>query len=76
MSSLYSLVGLLVLLCSSVTRGQDRTQRGDFPNPIITRKVFMDISMGGEPIGRIEMGLYGNLCPITVTLTKGTVLSG
>jgi hypothetical protein len=32
----------------------------------ITDTVFFDISIGGEPSGRIEMGLYGDVVPKTV----------
>ncbi|KAL0216835.1 hypothetical protein RCL1_007318 [Eukaryota sp. TZLM3-RCL] len=34
--------------------------------PKITDKVFFDITIGDEPIGRIVMGLYGKSCPKTV----------
>lgn len=34
--------------------------------PEITQKVFMDITLSGEPAGRIEMGLYGDILPDTV----------
>jgi peptidyl-prolyl cis-trans isomerase B (cyclophilin B) len=27
--------------------------------PIITNKVYFDISHGGKPMGRVVMGLYG-----------------
>ena len=32
----------------------------------ITDTVYFDISIGGEPAGRIEMGLYGSTVPKTV----------
>jgi hypothetical protein len=31
----------------------------------ITESVFFDISIDGEPAGRIEMGLYGSVVPKT-----------
>ena len=32
----------------------------------VTNKVFFDVSIGGEPAGRITMGLYGETVPKTV----------
>lgn len=34
--------------------------------PLITNKVFFDIKIGDEEIGRIEIGLYGKTVPKTV----------
>lgn len=34
-------------------------------SPEITQKVFMDITVGGEPFGRVVLGLYGNDVPKT-----------
>ncbi len=31
----------------------------------ITQKVFFDIEIGGEAAGRVVMGLYGNIVPLT-----------
>ena len=36
--------------------------------PLITSKVFFDIKIGSEDIGRIELGLYGKTVPKTVHL--------
>merc|ERR1712168_1521318 len=34
--------------------------------PVVTDKVFFDISIGGEAIGTIEIGLFGKTVPKTV----------
>lgn len=34
-------------------------------DPAITKKVFFDITIGGEKAGRIVMGLYGDVVPKT-----------
>merc|ERR1711918_22824 len=33
--------------------------------PAITKKVFFDISIGGQPAGRIVMGMFGDVVPKT-----------
>ena len=32
----------------------------------ITETVYFDVTAGGEPLGRVEMGLYGDVVPKTV----------
>ena len=40
----------------------------DPPNTVeVTKEVFLDIEMGGRPVGRIILGLFGNIAPKTVT---------
>jgi peptidyl-prolyl cis-trans isomerase B (cyclophilin B) len=35
-------------------------------DPEVTKKVFFDVKIGGEPAGRIIIGLFGNVVPKTV----------
>jgi peptidyl-prolyl cis-trans isomerase B (cyclophilin B) len=39
--------------------------------PRITHKVFLDMAIGEEEIGRIELGLYGEIVPKTVPPIPG-----
>ncbi|PJF19164.1 Peptidyl-prolyl cis-trans isomerase [Paramicrosporidium saccamoebae] len=34
--------------------------------PVVTDKVFFDITVGGKPLGRLVIGLFGQECPKTV----------
>ena len=42
---------------------------------LVTKKAFFDIAIDDEPVGRIEIGLFGDTCPVTVqnfaALTRG-----
>ena len=38
----------------------------DASGPQVTKKVFFDISIGGQAAGRIEIGLFGDVVPRTV----------
>jgi hypothetical protein len=42
-------------------------------SPRITHKVFLDMEIGKEKIGRIELGLYGEIVPKTVHPFRSTV---
>merc|ERR1712004_397029 len=48
----------------------------DKKGPLVTDKVFFDMTMGGEDVGTIEIGLFGKTVPKTVenfyTLAAGT----
>jgi peptidyl-prolyl cis-trans isomerase B (cyclophilin B) len=43
--------------------------------PLITNKVFFDIKIGDEEIGRIEIGLYGKTVPETVNSGNSRLLT-
>ena len=46
----------------------------------VTRRVFFDISINGAHVGRVVMGLYGDIVPKTVenfaSLCKGVEVNG
>ena len=57
----WALVAVSVLLVACAVNGVYAAKRG----PTVTDKVFFDIEIGGEPAGRIVMGLYGKTTPKT-----------
>ncbi|XP_043216502.1 peptidyl-prolyl cis-trans isomerase A2-like isoform X1 [Amphibalanus amphitrite] len=68
---LYYLLVLFLAFCMEI----------DAQNPDITDTVYFDITIGGRPAGRIEIGLFGNAVPKTAgnfkTLaTTGATLNG
>merc|ERR1712176_909089 len=51
--------GLLIALFSVASA--DDTKKG----PLVTDKVFFDMTIGGEAVGTIEIGLFGKTVPKT-----------
>ncbi|KAK8379932.1 hypothetical protein O3P69_019749 [Scylla paramamosain] len=43
-----------------------KTAEGASKGPKVTHKVWFDITIGGEPAGRVEIGLFGKTVPKTV----------
>merc|ERR1712176_1603376 len=54
------LLGLLIALFSVASA--DDTKKG----PLVTDKVFFDMTIGGEAVGTIGIGLFGKTVPKTV----------
>lgn len=52
---------LFVCYCVS-TSGAEMTS-----DTLVTKEVFMDITIGGQPAGRIILGVFGSTAPKTVT---------
>merc|ERR1712146_379913 len=57
MKFLLAFVALLALLSATVSAKTS--------DPVVTSKVYFDVEVGGEPIGRIVMGLFGEVVPKT-----------
>ncbi|MFG0287850.1 MAG: peptidylprolyl isomerase [Rhodopirellula sp. JB044] len=56
----FMLVTLFAAICSSTVSAADPMEAE------VTNKVYFDVTIGGEPAGRIVMGLFGNDVPKTV----------
>ncbi|GAQ77867.1 cyclophilin-like peptidyl-prolyl cis-trans isomerase family protein [Klebsormidium nitens] len=59
-----TLVGGALLGAAVVGSSADIREAQAADEPAITRKVFFDITVDGEPIGRFVVGLYGDDVPI------------
>jgi len=55
-------VGILVTILVTYAKADKDTT----PEAIVTQKVYFDIKIGGEPVGRIVFGLFGKETPRTV----------
>ena len=64
MSSMHRLVVSALLILTVVFVYLAQTAEA-VKGPKITHKVFFDVTHGGEPMGRIVMGLYGKTTPLT-----------
>eukprot|EP00894_Picocystis_sp_ML_P004329 jgi/Pico_ML_1/54846/g704.t1 len=77
-SALAAPVAATALSFSSISRAEDDPSMGG--DPEITQEVFMDMNIGGQPAGRIVVGLYGKLVPKTAenfaTLASGNKAIG
>ena len=47
-------------------RADDRPTKEKENDFLVTKKVFFDMTIDDEPIGRIVIGLFGEACPVTV----------
>ena len=61
LGGLGTIASLIVIISSC-----NSNARVDASDPEVTKKVFFDITIGGQAAGRIEIGLFGNVVPKTV----------
>ncbi|KAH9370055.1 hypothetical protein HPB48_001932 [Haemaphysalis longicornis] len=62
MNIIIGTLGLLALVTVVWSAEEKKAVKG----PKVTDKVYFDITIGGEPAGRIEIGLFGKTVPKTV----------
>lgn len=55
-----SLLYFAVMACACFSAKAD-----DGKDPVVTKKIFFDIEIGGEKTGRIVIGLFGKVVPKT-----------
>ena len=56
MNTLIKLTSILVILLAG---NAQCSGNGVATGPKVTDKVFFDLTIGGEPLGRVEIGLFG-----------------
>lgn len=58
-----AIISTILLVLFSTVRGVEAAETED---PVVTHKVFFEIHEGDAPLGRVVMGLYGDVVPKTV----------
>ncbi|ORX96051.1 cyclophilin B precursor [Basidiobolus meristosporus CBS 931.73] len=58
---------IITLLTLSMVTGAPYT------HPRVTNKVYLDLTQGGKPLGRVVLGLYGDIVPRTVNNFKALI---
>lgn len=66
-------VGLVLALALALLAG---SVSGTTPGPLVTDKVYFDIARDGKPLGRIVIGLFGEVVPKTTANFKKLAESG
>jgi len=61
-----SILSVFTVFLVVTTLGTNSAQAKADEKPLITKKVFFDITIGGEKAGRIVVGLFGQVVPKTV----------
>lgn len=57
------MVAVAIAAMAAVVRCDEKKP---LPKLVVTDKVFFDVAIDGEPVGRIKIGLFGEVVPKTV----------